>query len=70
MTATVVIAPVRKSIRVKANQAHAFDVVASHVFHAGERKPLAIIAPRLKGVDREIGTERFGKSHEGLRKPE
>ncbi len=57
MIATVVIAPVRKSIRVKANQAHAFDVFTAGLerwwprTHTIGKPPLkmAVMEPRLGG---------------------
>jgi uncharacterized protein YndB with AHSA1/START domain len=57
MIATVVIAPVRKSIRVKANQAHAFDVFTAGLerwwprTHTIGNPPMkmAVMEPRLGG---------------------
>jgi uncharacterized protein YndB with AHSA1/START domain len=57
MTATVVIAPVRKSIRVKASQTHAFDVFTAGLerwwphTHTIGKPPMkmAVMEPRLGG---------------------
>ena len=65
MIATVVIAPVRKSIRVKANQAHAFDVFTAGLerwwprTHTIGNPPMkmAVMEPRLGGRWYEKGED-------------
>lgn len=65
MTRTITIAPVRKSIRVKASQAHAFEVFTSGLDRWWPRKasigtaPLkaAVMEPRLDGRWYELGAD-------------
>jgi len=65
MNETITIAPVRKSIRVKATQAHAFDVFTSGLgrwwprTHTIGKAPLkmAVMEPRLGGRWYELGED-------------
>jgi uncharacterized protein YndB with AHSA1/START domain len=65
MTQTIAIAPVRKSIRVKASQAHAFDVFTSGLGRwwpakatIGSRpRKTSILEPRLGGRWYEVGED-------------
>jgi len=65
MTRTIAIAPVRKSIQVKASQAHAFDVFTSGIgrwwprTHSISKTPvkMPVIEPRLGGRWYELGED-------------
>ena len=65
MTPTITIAPVRKSIRVNASQAHAFEVFTSGIGRWWPRKKsigktsmkAAVIEPRLGGRWYELGED-------------
>ena len=71
MTSTITIAPVRKSIRVSASQAHAFDVFTSGLGRWWPRNAtigssplkMSVMEPRLGGRWYELGEDGSQTEH-------
>jgi hypothetical protein len=68
MTATITIAPVRKSIRVKASQAHAFDTFTAGLDRWWPRKAsIGNAAMKRVGMEPRLGGSWFEEGEDGSR---
>jgi hypothetical protein len=68
MTATITIAPVRKSIRVKASQAHAFDTFTAGLDRWWPRNASIDNAPMKRvGMEPRLGGSWFEEGEDGSR---